>query len=291
MFARRRTILCAVLIHGFTPAIAFATELPICLTGNVDSPTIARIREELTALGYIESVQQPCIDVHVQPDDGSRFGATVTTPERVPVRVVVDATVTDAMGVFALRIAEAVSAAHLSPSHSTVQVPTPTVDVRSLGATLGVRVLAAPGGVDPMVLPMVRVRWGRRAFAVLVFSAPSWGGNTSEHLALSAISLGLGGGYAFQIAAIGRWEVAAHMEYLALSLANADTGQSLVRDGVFDVHVASAFCWPVVRWMGFRVGATAGVTLSQVDVGIGTRVVAQWGRALLGAEVGAEFVF
>ncbi len=285
-----------------------AQELPVRIAGAAPSALTARVRDALASLGHrtlavAETASGAIVEVRIEAPTEAALAAWVTAPRRAPTRVEVDAREPEAAGLFALRVAEAVQAAMLpAPVSSTPTVtapappplPPPPAEARPFSVGVGARVLYAPGGADAMVLPWVRaalgVPWRSVVWQVEVsFAGPSAFGDAGS-ATLSAIEVTLGAGASLPLARSLRVEAGARASYFALRLALANTAQP-ARDGAWAMSAVAALRWSVHHRVSLRAGASLGATLGAVDLGIGAVTVAQWGRPLVGAELGVEVRF
>ena len=141
-----------------------------------------------------------------------------------------------------------------------------------------------------MVLPYVRVRWASDGYAELTVAAPSLGGAAEGPSTLRVVQVSAGAGVSLAVAARLRVELGARAEYFSLSW-GYDDADAVVRDGTFALSGVAALSWRAHDRLALRLGAFGGAAFASVTLGIGTRVVAEWGRALGGAELGAEFLF
>jgi hypothetical protein len=167
-------------------------------------------------------------------------------------------------------------------------------DARTLSLALGARVLYAPGGVDAMVLPWVRAclgaPWRGAVWQVEVsFAGPSALGDAGG-ATLGAVEVSLGAGASLPVARALRLEAGARVSFFALRLALANAAQA-ARDGAWALGGVAALRWSLHDRVALRAGASIGATLGAVDLGIGAVTVAQWGRPLVGAELGVEARF
>ncbi len=289
-------------------ARAWAQELPVRIEGDAPSPIIARVRAELEALGHhaADASTRAAVLVRVTPSTRTPLSATVVAPDRAPVEVEVDAAQPDAEALFAIRIAEAVRASVLRPP-DRVATPAPAVVVvpqvipqtereRDFGLGLGVRALASPGGVSPMLMPFARasldVGRGRVGAVVDVsFAGPSLLGDAGASSSLSVIEVGVGGAAAIRVSSNLRAEVGGRLSFLALRFDVGGAVQASARDGQWAASAVLAARWSPHARVSLRAGASIGATLGAVDLGIGATTVAEWGRPLAGVEVGAEARF
>lgn len=288
------------------PTVARADEPAVQLDGDGPSSLLGRVRVELEALGHrvlsardAHASAAAQVALHVEAD---QLIADVAVLGRAPVRVVVSASEQDADALFALRVAEAVRAGLLSvprppppppPGPPPLPPPAPlpqTLAARPWGVGVGVRALFSPGGVGPMVLPYVCARWASDGYAEVVVAAPSLGGAAEGPSTLSVVHVSAGAGVSLSVARRLRVELGARAEYLSLAWGYDDTA-TVVRDGTFALSGVGALSWRAHDRIAVRLGAFGGAAFSLVTLGIGARMVAEWGRALGGAELGAEFLF
>lgn len=302
----RRSLVAAV---SLSPAPLFAQELPVRFDGVAPPGVAARVRAELDALGH-GSADTSTTHAIVVSFDASReraLVAWVTAPSRAPLRVEVALTEPDAAAVFALRVAEAVRASVLRPPERSAAppAPAPTVVVRTAAPEasrrlfsfgLGARGLVSPGGVGPMLLPAARATlgFGGESLSGLVemcFAGPSLFGETSASVRLSAIEVSVGAAAVFKVSSALRIEGGARASFLALRVDGGGGVQTSARDGQWSASAVAALRWGVNARVSLRVGGSIGATLGAVDLGIGARTVAEWGRPVAGLELGVEAHF
>lgn len=301
-----RSFVVAALI---APAPAFAQELPVRFEGVAPPGVAARVRAELDALGH-GTADASRVDAVLVRFEASRDGAlvaVVTAPGRAALRVDVSTTEPDAAALFALRVSEAVRASVLrTPTPpATTAVVTPNVTVvsatpapieRAFSFGIGVRGLVSPGGVGPMLLPSARATlgFGRAPVSGLVevaFSGPSFFGETSASVSLGVMEVSVGGAVVLRFARALSVEGGARFSYLALRVGGDGGAQTSARDGQWAAGAAAALRWDLHERLSLRAGASLGATLGAVDLGIGARTVAEWGRPVAGVEVGAAARF
>lgn len=280
------------------PCLSTADPLTVVVHGDPASPVTARVRVELEALGHrVQSipVSDACGRVTLTLDP-ERLRALVAMRARPPVEVVTPTATQDAVAVFALRVGEAVRAGLLAPIVAPVVTPTPVPGPpaprdTALGVAVGARVLAAPGGFAPMVLPAVTLRWTRRVYASLSVAPWSWGGDAGSTSALRVLSVALGAGVALYPSEVLRVDVGARLEYLHLTHVTDTGAGGEGQDGVLAVGATASIRWRGSTFLAFRGEVMAGVTGGEVRLVLRDRTVAQWGRPLLGAGFDAEFLF
>jgi hypothetical protein len=299
----------ALAIVATAPASVSAQELPVRFEGRAPPGVEARVRSELEALGHTTSRDESRAAVLVRFDvtRAEMLVAVVLAPGRSPARVEVDARDPEATALFALRVSEAVRASVLRPPTEAPRPPVvapPTIEFRTVPAApermfsagLGVRALASPGGVDPMLLPWVHasMRFGLTRVNGLVevgFAGPSFFGDAGAAARLGVIEVSVGAGVSIAAARSLRVDATARLSYAALRLDVEGGVQSSARDGQWAASAVAAVRWALHDRIEARAGASLGATLGGVDLGIGARTVAEWGRPVAGLEVGVEARF
>lgn len=299
----------ALAIVAATPGRVAAQELPVRFEGLAPPGVEARVRSELEALGHAAAHREDPSAVLIRFDAAraDTLAAEVLAPGRTPARVEVDARDPDATALFALRVSEAVRASVLrAPAAPPRPAPSspPTIELRTVRDTpprmvsmgLGLRALASPGGVDPMLLPWAHASIGvglTRAHGLIEvgFAGPSFFGEAGTSARLGVMEVSVGAGVSVFAARTLVVDVAARLSYLALRFDVEGGAQSSARDGQWAASAVAALRWEVHDRVGLRVGASLGATLGGVDLGIGARTVAEWGRPVAGLEVGVEARF
>jgi len=281
----------AALIAALTllaPA-ARADDPAIVLVGDAASPVTARVRAELEALGHR-------VVTAAAPDARGRvtltltaegLAATVSIGGNAPVAVSTLAAERDAGSLFALRVGEAVRAGLLAPPPP----PPPPPPEPTFGASFGARVLVSPGGFGPMVIPAVSLRWTHRLYVSLSLGPFSWGGGAAGPSTLRVFVASVGAGVALPLSHSLRVDLGARFDYLALAHAEDERPASERRDGVVAASAVASGRWRVRSFFALRAEASGGLTFAPVILVLRDGSVAEWGRPLVGAEIGAEFLF
>ena len=284
-----------------SPALAVAQAPPVALDAASLPPSLARrIRAELSAVGHpvLDGPRPAPVRVRAA-SDSIAWQATVTVEGHGDDTVRVLRAEPESEGLFALRVVEAVRATMLRaplrpPSDAPpVVAPAPVVmpSPARLLVGLGLRGRYAPGGVDALVLPAFAVRVGGAAhplapWAEVGVAGPSAFGAAPSGLRLSTFEVSAAGGIAWRVRAPLALEFGARAVFLALAL--DASGSASARGGQWALEGMAAVRWRVHTRVSLRAGLSLGATLGAVDVGNGGAAVAEWGRPLVGAEVGAD---
>lgn len=272
--------------------VARADDPAIALVGDAGSPVTTRVRAELEALGH-RVVAAPAPDVRGRVTlslTADRLAATVAIAGRSPVEVVTLAAERDADALFALRVGEAVRAGLLAPP-SPPSPPPPPPPEPTFGVSFGARLLVSPGGFGPMVIPAVSLRWTQRLYVSLSLGPFSWGGAAAGPSTLRVFVASVGAGVALPLSRSLRVDLGARLDYLALAHAEDDRPATERRDGVVAASAAASARWRVNGFFALRAEASGGLTFAPVILVLRDGSVAEWGRPLVGAEIGAEFLF
>lgn len=301
-----RSLVAAALL---APASTFAQELPVRIEGVAPPGVAARVRAELDALGHgsADASSAAAVLVRFEASRDGALVAVVSAPGRAALRVEVSSTEPDAAALFALRVSEAVRASVLrapTPPAAPVAVAPPVIVTppvvapteRAFSLGLGVRGIVSPGGVGPMLLPSARATlgFGRAPVSGLVevtFSGPSFFGETSASVSLGVMEVSVGGAVVLRVRRALAVEGGARLSYLALRVDGDGRAQTSARDGQWAAAFAAACRFDPHERVSLRAGASLGATLGAVDLGIGARTVAEWGRPVAGVEVGAAVRF
>ncbi len=276
------------------PALARADDPTLVLVGDPSSPVTARVRVELEALGH-RVVAEPTPDARgrvalsLSPE---RLVAAVAMRDRPPTEVATLTTTRDAVAVFALRVGEAVRAGMLPPPAPPPPPPPPPAPTEpAFGVAFGARLLAAPGGFAPMVLPAVTFRWSQRVYVALTLAPLSWGGGAAGPSTLRVFTAGLGAGVALRPSAALRVDLGARVEYLDLAHSLDGRPETEQRDGAVAASATGSIRWRANAFFAVRGETSVGLSLREVLLVLRDGTVAQWGRPLVGAEIDAEFLF
>ncbi|MFO0607120.1 MAG: hypothetical protein U0324_28420 [Polyangiales bacterium] len=277
---------------SLAPEIARADDPTLVLVGDPSSPVTARVRVELESLGH-RVVAEPAPDARGRVAlslSAERLVATVAMRDRPPTEIATLTATRDAVAVFALRVGEAVRAGMLAPPPP----PPPPLAVPTepaFGVAFGARLLAAPGGFAPMVLPAVTFRWSQRVYVALSLAPLSWGGGAAGPSTLRVFTAGLGAGVALRPSAALRVDLGARVEYLDLAHSIDGRPETEQRDGAVAASATGSVRWRANAFFAVRGEASAGLSLREVLLVLRDGTVAQWGRPLVGAEIDAEFLF
>ncbi len=275
------------------------------IEGLAPPAVAARVRAELDALGHgsADASSAEAVIVRFEASRDGALVAVVVAPGRSPLRVVVSTTEPDAAALFALRVSEAVRASVLRPPTPPVASPAAPVNLapttpseRAFSVGLGLRALFSPGGVGPLLLPSARstLGFGRAPVSGLVevaFSGPSFFGETSAAASLAVVEVSVGAAAVLQAARALHVEGGARLSYLALRVDGEGGVQTSARDGQWAATAVAALRWDLHDRLWLRAGASIGAALGVVDLGVGARTVAEWGRPVAGVEVGAAARF
>ncbi len=269
--------------------IARADDPVIVLVGDAASPVTVRVRTELEALGHrVVVVATPEAQGRVTLSLGAdRLAATIAMGARTPVDVVTLTTERDAEALFALRVGEAVRAGLLAPPPP----PPPPPPEPNFGVSFGARALVSPGGFGPIVAPVANLRWAQRLYVALSLAPFSWGGAAAGPSTLRVFTASLGVGLALPVARSLRVDVGGRVDYFALAHAQDGRPDTERRDGVVAASAAASARWRVNSFFALRAEASVGATFAAVILVLRDGSVAEWGRPLVGAEIGAEFLF